>query len=183
MVDAQLAAIQAAIDAAVKSGALIRHRIALEKGEWEQRSLWLRPEVNELIDSHKLEASQREVVKAALRRFVIGGPFNVVRADTPHQEVSSLGDMRELKGPPPPFVELRFKPPKYSLRIFGRFIRKDGLILTSFGMKSLVGQTGMKPLSVPSERRRSDEFLKANNLRLDWVPRRIEDSLSNATFA
>jgi hypothetical protein len=181
MVEAQLAAIQAAIDAALKTGALIQHRVALEEGEWDQRSLWLRPDVNDLVNSNKLEAAQRDVVRSALRRFVTGGRFNVVRADSPYQEVSSLGDIRELRGPP--FVELRFKPPKHSLRIFGRFIRRDGLILTSFGMKSLAGQTGMKPLSIPNERSRCDSFFKAHNLKMDWVPSPIEDSLSNATFA
>src|SRR5258708_4306658 len=133
--DDRLAAIDAAMNDAVKTGAVVRYRVDLEEGELDQRSLWLRPEVNDLLNS-KLESEQRERVRAALKRFVIGGPFTVVKVDSPHQEVSKLGDIRELKGPPPPFVELRFKPPKHHLRIFGRFIRIDGLILTSFGMKS-----------------------------------------------
>jgi len=102
MVDAQLAATQAAIEAAIKSGALIHHRVALEEGEWEQRSLWLRPEVNDLVSTKKLDPDQRERVKAALRRFVIGGPFTVVKAGSPHGEASNLGDIKELQGPPPP---------------------------------------------------------------------------------
>jgi hypothetical protein len=182
MVDAQLAATQAAIEAAIKSGALIHHRVALEEGEWEQRSLWLRPEVNDLVSTKKLDPDQRERVKAALRRFVIGGPFTVVKAGSPHGEASNLGDIKELQGPPPPFVELRFKPPKHQLRIFGRFIRKDGLILMSFGMKSRAGTTGMKPLLIPNERRRCDSFFSARSVKLEWVPNPIENSLSNATF-
>jgi hypothetical protein len=183
MMDDQLAAIQAAIAVAVRTGALIQRRIDLEEGEWDQRSLWLRPDINDLINSTTLEAEQCARVKAALRRFVTGGAFNVVTADSPHQEVAGLGDMRELKGPPPPFVELRFKPPKHSLRMLGRFIRRDGLILTSFGMKSLEGATGRRPFSIPGERSRCDDFFKGQKLELKWVPNRIEDSLSNATFA
>jgi hypothetical protein len=184
MMDDQLATIQAAIAAAVRRGALIQHRIDLEEGEWDQRSLWLRPEINDLINSTTLETEQCARVKAALRRFVTGGEFNVVTAESPyHQEVAGLGDMRELKVPAPPFVELRFKPPRHSLRIFGRFIRRDGLVLTSFGMKSLNGATARKPLSIPHERRRCEDFFKGQNLDLKWVPNRIEDSLSNAKFA
>jgi hypothetical protein len=132
----------ARIEAAIRSGALIRYRVHLDEGEWDQRVLWLRPEVNDLVNSEQLEAKQRERMKAALKRFLVGGPFTVVTANCPHHEVANLGDIRELKGAPPPFVELRFKPPKHDLRIFGRFIRKDGLMLTSYGMKSLDRKTG-----------------------------------------
>jgi hypothetical protein len=183
MVDDQLAAIQAAIAAAVRTGALIRYRVLLEEGELDERLLWLRPEVDGLINSSKLEAEQRDRVNATLRRFVTGGRFNVVKADSRHPpSVSSLGDLRELKVQPPPFVEVRFKPPKYDLRFFGRFIQKDGLILTSFGMKSKDGKTGSRPLSIPNERRRCDLFFGAQGLALTWVPNEIEHSLSNATF-
>src|SRR5260370_4533711 len=147
--DDGLDAIEAAIDCAVRAGTLVPHRVALEQGELSQRSLWLRPEVNDLLGANRLGGEQRERVKAALKRFVVGRGFTVVKADSPHREVLRLGDIRELKGPPPPFVELRFKPPKHDLRLFGRFIRKDGLILTGLGMKSREGKTtGMKPLSI-----------------------------------
>jgi hypothetical protein len=177
----RLAAIEAAMNDAVRTGAVVRYRAELEQGELDQRSLWLRPEVNDLLN-FKLEPEQRDRVRAALKRFVIGGPFTVVKANSPHREVSNLGDLRELKGPPPPFVELRFKPPKHHLRMFGRFIRSDGLLLTSFGMKSLTGKTGVRDISIPQERTRCDSFFKANRLELNWVPS-IEVSLSNATFA
>src|SRR5215472_15218655 len=179
----RLAAIESAIDRAVRAGALVQHRVALEEGEFNQRSLWLRPEVNDLLGAKRLEPEQRERVKAALKRFLVGGLFTVVKADSPHREVSQLGDIRELKGPPPPFVELRFKPPKHELRLFGRFIRKDGLILTGFGMKSRERTKGVRPLSIPEQQRRCDSFFESQRLKLEWVPPRIEDSLSNATFA
>ena len=83
-----------------------------------------------------------EVVRAALRRFVIGGPFTVVTAACEHREVAMIGDIRELKGDPPPFIELRFKPPKHDLRLFGRFVGNDDLVLTTPGMKSLAEKTG-----------------------------------------
>jgi hypothetical protein len=181
--DDRLAAIETAIGRAVRAGALVPHRVVLEEGELNQRSLWLRPEVNDLLTGNALEPEQRERVKAALKRFVIGGLFTVVKADSPHREVSRLGDIRELKGAPPPFVELRFKPPKHDLRLFGRFIRKDGLILTGFGMKSPEGAKGVKPLSISEQRRRCDAFFQGQRLELEWVPTRIDESLSNATFA
>jgi len=182
--DDRLAAIDAAMNDAVRTGAVVRYWVDLEEGELNQRSLWLRPQVNELLNPNKLEPEQRERVRAALRRFVVGGPFTVVKADSPHHEVSELGDIRELKSEPdlPPFVELRFKPPKHHLRMFGRFIRSDGLILTSFGMKSLHDRTGVRRLSIPQERARCDSFFKALRLELNWVPS-IEVSLSNAKFA
>jgi hypothetical protein len=148
--------------------------------------LWLRPEVEGLINSGKLEVEQRDRVKAALRRFVTGGLYTVVKAESRHPpSVSRLGDLRELKPPNPlvpPFVELRFKPPKPDLRFFGRFIQNDGLILTSSGMKSPDGKTGEKRLSIPDERYRCDQFFRAQRLELTWVPNKIEQSLSNATF-
>jgi hypothetical protein len=157
--------------------------VTLEQGEFEERSLWLRPEVSNLVASERLDVHQRNAVEAALRRFVTGGEVNVVKADSPHREVSNLGDIKELKGIVPPFVELRFKPPKHDLRIFGRFIRRDGLILTSFGMKDLRGTTGTKPTSIPDERRRCDDSFQLLKLDLSWVPRLIQDSLSKAKFA
>jgi hypothetical protein len=66
--------------------------------------------------------------------------------------------------------------------MFGRFIRSDGLILTSFGMKSLHDRTGVRRLLIPQERARCDSFFKALGLELNWVPS-IEVSLSNAKFA
>jgi hypothetical protein len=182
MAQDKLAAIQSAIEAAMRSGGLVAYVVLLEEGELAQRSLWLRPEVSNLVASNRLDVDQREVVKAALKRFVTGGLVTVMKADSRHREVSKLGDIKELQGIAPPFVELRFKPPKHDLRIFGRFIRKDGLILTSFGMKTLQGTTGTQRLSVQDERRRCDDFFKSR-LDLNWVPSLIDDSLSNATFA
>ena len=93
-----------------------------------------------------------------------------------------MGDIRELKGNPPPFVELRFKPPKDHLRLFGRFVGKDDLVLTTYGMKSPTDRTGKMNLSIPHERRRCDAAFKAANLKIEWVPARIEDSISNGDF-
>ena len=181
MVDTAPAVIEAAIAAALKRGGLARYPVVLEEGEWEVRSLWLRPEVRDLFD--KLESDQRLRVQTTLRRFVIGGDMTVVCADSVHPEVSDVGDIRELKFDPPPFIEMRFKPPKHHLRLFGRFIRRDGLVVTSFGMKSPDGKTGSKLLKVSEERRRCDAFFSAYGLQLGWVPERITDSLSNAKFA
>lgn len=184
MVDADPAVIEAAIAAALKRGGLVKYSVILEEGEWEMRSLWLRPEVRDLfISAGKLETDQRLRVQTTLRRFVIGGDMTVVCADSVHPEVSDVGDIRELKFDPPPFIEMRFKPPKHHLRLFGRFIRRDGLVVTSFGMKSRDGKTGSKPLKVLEERRRCDAFFSTCGFQLSWVPERITDSLSNAKFA
>jgi hypothetical protein len=129
-----------ALEAAVRAGSLGRYPIVLEAGEFENRRLWLRPEVSSLLVSGKLDPRQVEVVHAALRRFVIGGPYTVVTAACKHREVAMIGDIRELKGELPPFVELRFKPPKDDLRLFGRFVGKDDLVLTTFGLKTLAGK-------------------------------------------
>jgi hypothetical protein len=127
--------VEARLLAACKTGALVRHKVELEQGQLDNRRLWLRPEIAAL--PRKLDQHQAQVVAAALKRFVLGGEFTVVTAESEyHQAVRNIGDIRELKGPPPPFVELRFKPPKHELRLFGRFVGRNDLVLTTYGMKS-----------------------------------------------
>jgi hypothetical protein len=171
-----------AIASAIRSGGLFRYRAILDPGELDVRMLWIRPEIRSLLSSAILEAEQREQVKALFKRFVVGRKLNVVTAKCAHREVDKLGDIKELKTKPPPFIEVRFKPPKHDLRIFGRFIGKDKLVLTTHGMKSLEAKTGTKRLSVADERRRCDSCLQALRIDPTQVPNRIEDSLSNATF-
>jgi hypothetical protein len=91
--------------------------------------------------------------------------------------------MRELKGPAPPFIELRFKPPKYDLRLFGRFATKDGLILTTHGMKSLSQKTGQKKVIVRDERKRCDDAFKVMALDLNVLPQTIRACIPEANFA
>ena len=171
-----------ALEAAVRAGSLVRYRVVLEAGELENRRLWQRPEIETLLASGKLDLRQVEVVRAALRRFVIGGPFTVVTAACEHREVAMIGDIRELKGDPPPFIELRFKPPKHDLRLFGRFVGNDDLVLTTPGMKSLAEKTGTQKLSVSNERTRCTTAFRAAGLDLTWVPSDIKSSISNARF-
>lgn len=119
--------------------------------------------------------------KAASPAAVFGiAPNGVVTA--PHTEVAKLGDIRELKTPAPPFIEVRVKPPKHDLRFFGRFVGKDAMILSTFGTKSPDRKTGVKPLSVSAERGRCDAVFKALKIDLKSVPTTIRDSLSNAGF-
>jgi hypothetical protein len=171
-----------AIADATKSGGLVRYRPSLDAGQLDRRQLWLRPEINELIASDKLDLKQREVVKAALKRFIVGGTFTVVTKDCLHMEVATLGDIRELKGFSPPFLELRFKPPKHDLRFFGRCIGKDRLILTSYGMKSLIGITNEKRLFIREQCNRCDNFFRMYRFEPLWVPSRMPESFSNAEF-
>jgi hypothetical protein len=171
--------VEAALVAAVRSGALIRHKILLEEGEFDIRRLWFRPMISPLLSPGTLDPTQLHVVKAAFRRFVTGGPFTVVKAGSPHREVKSVGDIRETKGRSPSVIELRFKPPKRELRLFGRFVATDALVLTSSGMKS----PDSKPIDVKKEQDRCDSTFAACNLKLDLVPKDIELCISNATFA
>lgn len=172
-----------ALEAAVRAGSLVRYQVVLEAGEFENWRLWLRPELVTLLTSGKLDLRQVEVVRAALRRFVIGGPFTVVTAACEHRGVAMIGDLRELKGDPPPFIEFRFKPPKDDLRLFGRFVGKDDLVLTTAGLKALAGHAGKeKKISVPNERARCTAAFKAAGLDLTCVPADIRSSISKARF-
>jgi hypothetical protein len=165
------------IEAALRRGALHRlHFEDLEEGELERRMLLMRPDVQTLI-ANGLTSEQKATVLAALRRFIVGGHFNVITAQSEHKEVQEVGDIRELKGSGPPFVELRFKPPPAHLRLFGRFIGTDFLFLTTSGVKA-----GTKKLDIRRERRRCEGIFRACSFPEDWVPTRIEKSLTNATF-
>jgi hypothetical protein len=174
--------LEAEILSTVRSGGLVRFKVELEQGEFDVRQLWLRPKIKQLIDSGNLDSRQAAVVNAALRRFITGGPLNVVTKDCPHREVAAVGDIRELKGPPPPFLELRFKPPRYDLRFFGRCIGQDRLILTSYGMKSLTERTGHSSLKVSEHRARCEEFFRQRGFEHKHVPEEIRISFSNAEF-
>jgi hypothetical protein len=164
---------------AVKAGALVRFQVELDDDEMEHRRLWLRPEVDRLLRPGQLNEDQIETVGAALRRFIVGGKYMVVTADSPHREVHALGDIRELKGRPPPFIEVRFRPPPYDLRLFGRFVAHDSLILTTYGAKTHQSKMKLKPLSVAEQRGRCDASFAASGLRLDCA---IQGSISNARF-
>jgi hypothetical protein len=170
-----------AIARALRMGALVRHTVQLERGEHDVRRLWLRPNVVKELSRDSVGEEQFSRVQAALKRFVVGGLFNVVLKDSAHG-VANLGDIRELKTSPPPFVEMRFKPPKHHLRLFGRFISEDGLILTSLAMKSPPGTRSGKSLSVPAELKRCNEFFRIQGFDLHWVPASIEASITNANI-
>jgi hypothetical protein len=124
-----------------------------------------------------LEERQRQMVRAALRRFITGGSFTVVTKKCQHPQAAGIGDIRELKVRGPIFVEVRFKPPKHHLRFFGRFVGRDDLLLTSVGEK-LPG----KSLSIPSENKRCTNFFHAQHFDLQWTPKTIQESISNAKF-
>lgn len=152
--------VETALTAAVKSGALIRHKVALEAGELGKRRIWIRPEVDAHLRSGKLDPRQAEIVWAAFKRFVTSGNFTVVTAECQYQEVTALGDIKQLKSGHPPFVEMRLKPPKQDLRLFGRFVGEDALVVTTFGMKSLTDKTGQKGFWCQRSARAAMQFLK-----------------------
>jgi hypothetical protein len=169
-----------ALRRALRSGALSRYEVQLERGEHDVRRLWLRPTVVTQLSAASLGQDQHDRIQAALRRFVVGGLFNVVSKACDNPGVLNLADIRELKTDPPPFVEMRFKPPKHHLRLFGRFICKDGLILTSLAMKSPQGTKSGKSLSVPAELKRCDDFFRGQSFDVNWIPATIEASITNA---
>jgi hypothetical protein len=170
------------IKAAVRAGALARYKVELEEGEFDERQLWIRPEIAQLLNSTKLDQIQRARVIAALKRFVVGEWFTGVTKDCRHREVTTIGDIRELKGFAPPFLELRSKPPKHDLRFFGRCIGKDMLILTSHGMKNLAGGTNARPLSVQEHCKRCEDFFKAYGFDRKWTPSTSSDSFSKVEW-
>jgi hypothetical protein len=143
-----MTAVERALANAVRTGAPVRFEVQLDHDELNQRRLWLRPEVEGLLRPGRLTANQIETVRAAFRRFVVGGKYMVITAESPHKEVQSLGDIRELKGPAPAFIEIRFRPPPHDLRLFGRFVGHDSLVLTTSGVKAHNSKTGTKRLSV-----------------------------------
>jgi hypothetical protein len=165
---------------AVRSGALVRYEVELERGEHYGRRLWLRPNVISTLSAANLGDDQLVRVRAALRRFVVGGQFNVVSKTCTNPGSVGLADIRELKTDPPPFMEIRFKPPKYHLRVFGRFICEDGLILTSAAMKSPQDVAGGKRLSVTAELKRCVDFFRSQRLDTRWIPPSTEVSITNA---
>jgi hypothetical protein len=154
--------------------------VNLERGEHEIRRLWLRPNVATALSTQNLGDDQLARVQAALRRFVVGGQFNVVSKECDAPGALNLADIRELKTEPPPFVEMRFKPPKHHLRLFGRFVCKDGLILTSSAMKSEKGAETTKSLSVAQERKRCDDVFKSLGFDVNDFPPDIDKSITNA---
>jgi hypothetical protein len=171
---------EGALQKALRSGALVRHEVELERGEHYGRRLWLRPNVTSMLSAANLGQDQLDRVRAALRRFVVGGQFNVVSKTCESPGVLNLADIRELKTDLPPFTEMRFKPPKHHLRLFGRFICTDGLILSSAAMKSPQDTKGNKSLSVPAELKRCEDFFRVQGFDASWIPASIEASISNA---
>jgi hypothetical protein len=66
--------IKRAIDCAIRAGGLIRYVVDLEPGQFDNRQLWMRPEICNLLVSGNLDPRQRELARAALRRFIVGRP-------------------------------------------------------------------------------------------------------------
>ena len=77
---------------------------------------------------------------------------------------------------------MRFRPPPYDLRLFGRFVGHDSLVLTTSGAKARNSKTGARPLSVADELKRCNAAFIAAGLEIDLVPSEIRKSISNASF-
>jgi hypothetical protein len=57
--------VETVLATALKSGALMRHNVALEQGEFAERRLFLRPDVAALLKSSALDKRQLATVPAA----------------------------------------------------------------------------------------------------------------------
>lgn len=169
-----------AVGQAVKAGSLHEHRPECDAGQIRIRHLWLRPEVHDLVGGERLDPRQRAAVHAALKRFVVGGGFTVVTPGAA-EPVAGVGDIKVLDHVDRLTVELRFKPPRFHLRLFGRFIDRDALVLTSFGMKAPQGAVGEKPLVYADHFRRCEAFFSSSAMRIA-CPQEIRDCISSARF-
>jgi hypothetical protein len=81
--------VERALAKAVQIGALVRFQAELDDDEMDRRRLWLRPEVDRLLRLGQLSDDQIETVRAALKRYIVGGKYMVVTADCPHREVQA----------------------------------------------------------------------------------------------
>ena len=169
-----------AVRKAVKTGSLHVHEPKLDAGQTRGRYLWLRPEVHDLVQSGRLDPRQQAAVHAAFKRFVVGGPFTVVTPGAT-EPVAGVGDIKVLDHVDRLTVELRFKPPRFHLRLFGRFIDRNALVLTSFGMKALQGAIGERPLVYADHYARCETFFSSPAMRIA-CPQEIRDCITSARF-
>lgn len=168
--------------AGVRSGAFFRYEADLDHGQMAERCIWMAPEPKKIIESGQL-GEQGNVIRAALRRFIVGSPtFTVITAAVEQRAVEVAGDIRELKGDGHNFVEFRFKPPKHDLRLFGTFIAVDQILITGIGMKTHSGGTGRRPLIVPEQRKRMVALLKRCKLEQNYAPSEIRLCIPTARF-
>ena len=169
-----------AVRQAVKAGSLHVHEPELDAGQIRVRYLWLRAEIRDLLQSDRLEPRQKAAVHAALKRFVLGGGFIVVTPGAT-EPVAGVGDIKVLDHVDRLTVELRFKPPRFHLRLFGRFIDRDALVLTSFGMKAPQGALGERPLVYADHYSRCEAFFSSSTMRIA-CPQEIRNCISNGRF-
>lgn len=164
-----------ALEAARKSGKLELVRAELDPDQMPVRTLWISTAVWDQLLNADL-GPQRSIVKAALKRFIVGGQMLIITDEVDHYSVDDKGDIRELKVSGPNFVEFRFKPPKHHLRLFGSFLAQDVLLISGIGMKDLSGKVpSQKPLSVEEQRKRAKAFFELCGLdRRDALPTHSE---------
>lgn len=169
-----------AVSQAVRVGSLHAYEPDLDVGQTRVRYLWLRLEVRDLVQGDRLEPKQKAAVHAALKRFAVGGGFTVLTPGAT-EPVAGVGDIKVLDHVDRLTVELRFKPPRFHLRLFGRFIDRDALVLTSYGMKAPQGAIGEKPLVYADHYGRCETFFSSPAMRIP-CPQEIRNCISNVRF-
>ena len=169
-----------AVEAAKKAGSLYGYKPQLDKGQSCVRSVWLRKDVRDFIDGPKFNSRQKGIVHAALKRFVVGGSFTVLTAGC-EEPVAGAGDIKELDHVDRLTVELRFKPPPYQLRLFGRFIEHDALVLTTYGMKGRQGVKGAPTINYGDHYARCQTFFSNPPMQIA-CPQEIRKCISNGRF-
>ena len=126
------------LNRAEKNGALVPFKFPLDADQTEKRRIWMRQNIIlALNDSTQVE--RNALVRATLEEFVLGDEFVMITKEAKHRSVDAeRPDIKELKFDPPPFVEIRLRPPRRDLRLLGFFIAKDHLILTHLEEKDRV---------------------------------------------
>lgn len=162
-----------AISKAVREGALWAYDAELDPDQQPSRQIYMRPDVAAFVNGRRMHPEQRAVLQAAFDRFVEGGRVVVIREGS-SRSVLPAGDLKELRGGPPPFFEFRFRPPPRQARFFGRFVATDILVLTGCGEKV----PGGKSLDVGQMRKRCDDQLLACGIATG--PRTVEACITNA---
>lgn len=167
------------LNRAEKSGALVPFKFHLDADQKEKRRIWMRRNIIlALNDSTQVE--RNALVTATLEEFVLGEEFVMITKEAKHRSVDAeRPDIKELNFDPPPFVEIRLRPQRRDLRLFGFFISKDHLILTHWHEKDR-GTVGQIPTA--HLRARSINELKSANITESSLVQDIRDCMEGVTY-
>jgi len=164
---------------AEKTGALVRFKHDSDADQTEKRWIWMRQDIL-LALKDSTQAERNALVTATLEDFVLGEEFVMITKEAKHRSVDAeRPDIKELNFGPPPFVEIRLRPQRRDLRLFGLFIAKDHLLLTHWHEKD-VGTVGQIPTA--NLRARSINELKSVHITANILVQDIRDCMEGVTY-